>query len=466
MKKALALLVVGTIVSAVGAYAANGQTAAPAKVTLTRLHCGEAKAPSPIAAFSDTRAYDGVTKSLVSSCYLIRHGDDLMLWDTGYPAGGTATIAVPQSIVEQLRTLGIDPAKVTRVGVSHYHGDHTGQLKDFTGATLFTGAGDWAALTSTPPGVGANPAAYQHWISGGGKVEAVRGDRDVFGDGTVILIDTPGPHARPPLAVREAVEDQLPADRRPRAFRRELCDQRRPHLQHQPRRHARLARPVQGDGEEPEGDRHHPARTGGCGEAARVSKGGGVRRSSRLAVPLRRPEDVIPHLGKPTHWKAGRSAKLLAESWFYASDVPLPIRNLLDQNDDLIGAEFLDAWMERETDLRDGRATPSQTDLLALLGLRDQIAVLGIEAKVDESFGQIISDWAVRGGAGKQHRLERLCHLLRLVPSEVGHLQYQLLHQNRRNSIGSSAVPHESRSFDSAKFLPETDWLGSGNGIF
>ena len=192
MKRALALLVCGTLVSAIGALAAQGQSAASVKVTLTRLHCGETKDPAPIAAFSDTRAYDGVTKRLVSSCYLIRHGDEVMLWDTGYPAGGTATIAVPQSIVEQLRTLGVDPAKVTRVGVSHYHGDHTGQLKDFTAATLLTGAGDWTALTSTPPGPGANPAPYQHWITGGGKVEPVRGDKDVFGDGTVVLVDTPG----------------------------------------------------------------------------------------------------------------------------------------------------------------------------------------------------------------------------------------------------------------------------------
>lgn len=192
MKRALALLIGGTLVSAAAAFAAQGQSAPPVKVTLTRIACGETKGPAPIAAFSDTRAYEGVTKRLVSSCYLIRHGDDLMLWDTGYPAGGTATIAVPQSIVDQLRTLGIDAAKVSRVGVSHYHSDHTGQLKDFQGATLLTGAGDWAALTSAPPAPGANPAPYQHWISGGGKVEAVRGDRDVFGDGTVVLLDTPG----------------------------------------------------------------------------------------------------------------------------------------------------------------------------------------------------------------------------------------------------------------------------------
>jgi 3-isopropylmalate/(R)-2-methylmalate dehydratase large subunit len=192
MKRALALLVCGTLLSAVGAFAAQGQGAAPAKVTLTRLDCGTAKQPNPIAAFSDTRAYDGVRKALVGSCYLIRHGDELFLWDTGYPAEGTPGMAITQTVVQQLRTLGLDPAKVSRIGISHYHADHIGQAKDFPGATLLIGAGDWTALTSTPPLQGANPALLQHWVSGAGKVEQVRGDKDVFGDGSVVMLDTPG----------------------------------------------------------------------------------------------------------------------------------------------------------------------------------------------------------------------------------------------------------------------------------
>jgi glyoxylase-like metal-dependent hydrolase (beta-lactamase superfamily II) len=94
-----------------------------------------------------------------------------------------------------LRTLGVDPAKVARVGISHYHADHTGQARDFPAATLMIGAGDWAALTAkdTAPGFGApDPAPLAHWIAGGGKVDQVRGDKDVFGDGTVTMLDMPG----------------------------------------------------------------------------------------------------------------------------------------------------------------------------------------------------------------------------------------------------------------------------------
>lgn len=165
-----------------------------------------------------------------------------------------------------------------------------------------------------------------------------------------------------------------------------------------------------------------------------------MRRSSKMAVPLKRPEDVIPHLGKPIHWNDGRSARLLAESWFHAADIPARVRDVLNQSPDLVDAELLDGWLERETDLGDGRATPSQTDLLALLGLRRELAILGIEAKVDESFGPLVGEWLEGGGSGKEHRLARLCNLLGFAAKDVQQLRYQLLHR-------TAAIILEARRF-------------------
>jgi glyoxylase-like metal-dependent hydrolase (beta-lactamase superfamily II) len=198
MKGILATLILGAVGSGVAAFAAGAQTA-PARVTLTRLDCGASNGPRDIAVFSDTRAYDGVKKALVASCYLIRHGDDLLLWDTGYPVSArdatASPVLLPRTVVDQLRQLGVDPARVGQVGISHHHGDHTGQARDFPGATLLIGAGDWTALTAPPgaAGMGApDPKPVAHWISGGGTVEQVRGDKDVFGDGSVVMLDTPG----------------------------------------------------------------------------------------------------------------------------------------------------------------------------------------------------------------------------------------------------------------------------------
>lgn len=165
-------------------------------LTLTRLDCGNGVVSADIAFFSDTHAYDGQKQQLTVSCYLIRHGNDFMIWDTGYPVAPPGTTTAGQSakfdLVEQIGRLGVRPEQVKYVGVSHYHGDHIGQAASFTQATLLIGKGDWDALTSTPPMQGANPALLKHWISGGGKVETVPRDKDVFGDGSVRMIDTPG----------------------------------------------------------------------------------------------------------------------------------------------------------------------------------------------------------------------------------------------------------------------------------
>ena len=61
-----------------------------AEVALSRLDCGGAPAPHSVAAFSDTFAYPDLQQQLVYSCYLVRHGDRYMVWDTGQPADWAA----------------------------------------------------------------------------------------------------------------------------------------------------------------------------------------------------------------------------------------------------------------------------------------------------------------------------------------------------------------------------------------
>ena len=152
--------------------------------------------------------------------------------------------------------------------------------------------------------------------------------------------------------------------------------------------------------------------------------------TSRIAVPLLKPEDVIPHLGKQElHWRQGYSAKAVAESWFHANDLPPPVRGVLEQAGEYRGAVLIDAWLERETELPWGRGRPTQTDLLALVRLADRIAVVGIEAKVKESFGPLVSEWIADGGDNRHARLNGLCALFGLDPAAVGGLRYQLLHR-------------------------------------
>jgi glyoxylase-like metal-dependent hydrolase (beta-lactamase superfamily II) len=170
------------------------------EVQLWRLDCGTVAA-NDLNAFSDTKAYTGQSKRLTSSCYLIRHGSDYLLWDTGLPAAmkgkplddsQAMDATVTLTIKEQLAQLKVDPARIKYVGLSHYHFDHSGQVADFPGATLIVGKGDWTVLTTDPASYGANPAPFAHWISGGGKVEQATTDKDVFGDGSVTMLRLPG----------------------------------------------------------------------------------------------------------------------------------------------------------------------------------------------------------------------------------------------------------------------------------
>jgi len=187
----LNLLSLGICANALVAAPASAQTAI--EVTLTRLaDCGTPQAPTEVnLRFSDTYAFDDLKVQFVFSCYLIKHGNNYMLWDTGHSM--TAPNVAPKiSVVDQLAKLGVKPEQIQYVGISHYHGDHTGQVASFPQATLLIGQGDWNAITAPKPAAGVNAPPFAHWISGGGKVEPLPADKDVFGDGSVIILNTPG----------------------------------------------------------------------------------------------------------------------------------------------------------------------------------------------------------------------------------------------------------------------------------
>ena len=188
-----------TTMAAVPAFA---QSDAP-DTELWRLDCGTVQV-NDLNMFSDTRAYTGESRTLTSSCYLIRHGSDYLLWDTGLPAAlkGAATNdtdalspTLDATIPEQLSELDLTPDDIGRIGISHYHFDHTGQAADFPDAELIIDARDWDVLASDPlPTFAegfANPDLVKPWLNGG-KLTATRGDTDIFGDGSVTMMTMPG----------------------------------------------------------------------------------------------------------------------------------------------------------------------------------------------------------------------------------------------------------------------------------
>jgi glyoxylase-like metal-dependent hydrolase (beta-lactamase superfamily II) len=190
---------------AAGALALTGMQAPPAAapppalaaLSLWRLDCGDFQVNDINAFMSDTSEYPAQPKHLVGSCYLIRHGDQYMLWDTGMPAAllghpdvsPVMTVTLRASIVDQLARIHVRPEQVSLVGISHYHGDHTGQARSFPGARLLMGAADLAVLRARSAEAQADLA---HWLTGGGQVTEVQGDLDIFQDGSVIMLNLPG----------------------------------------------------------------------------------------------------------------------------------------------------------------------------------------------------------------------------------------------------------------------------------
>lgn len=162
--------------------------AAPSSVAMAlwRLDCGQ----------FDIDNLEGQGRVLMPvSCYLIRHGDDLILFDAGLRAElyGTPvrernqTLSLDRTLAEQFAEIGVDPAKVTILVVSHYHGDHHGQADLFPNARLLIGAGDAMALRGE-----SDKGTLAPWLEGRRVVEEIGADRDLFGDGRLVVLFTPG----------------------------------------------------------------------------------------------------------------------------------------------------------------------------------------------------------------------------------------------------------------------------------
>lgn len=151
-------------------------------------------------AFSDTGERAGQPGTMAVSCYLIHHGKDWLLWDTGLgdriaglPDGEVkfgGRFTVRRTLGAQLTELGLKPDDIHYVALSHLHSDHCGNIGLFPGATFLVANVElaWARALPTPDGVELpliRPLAQA-------RIEATDEDKDVFGDGSVRILKAPG----------------------------------------------------------------------------------------------------------------------------------------------------------------------------------------------------------------------------------------------------------------------------------
>lgn len=191
MKKAIGLAMLLWVVGAVPQ--ANAQPAKSGVERLYILNCGEGVA-GDISRWSPG-VNEGKSMDFVDNCYLIKHAQGWLLWDTGIPDAVAAmpnglapadpkavTWWRPKTLAAQLDQLGVKPSDIKAIAVSHTHPDHIGNVELFPAATLYVQKAeyDWPGVNNAPRFKPEHP------------VTKLEGDRDVFGDGSVTILSTPG----------------------------------------------------------------------------------------------------------------------------------------------------------------------------------------------------------------------------------------------------------------------------------
>jgi N-acyl homoserine lactone hydrolase len=171
-------------------------SAAAQSVRLYVFDCGRLKSGNPQVLLDH-----GVTTTDMSvSAYLIVHPRGTLLWDAGVipdalvkPEGATeARATVHTTLKGQLAKIGYEPSDIKYLALSHNHYDHSANANAFAGATWLVQRPERAVMfPETPPATPINGAARWSELKNS-KTKILDGDYDVFGDGTVVIISTPG----------------------------------------------------------------------------------------------------------------------------------------------------------------------------------------------------------------------------------------------------------------------------------
>ena len=88
----------------------------------------------------------------------------------------------PKTLASQLDQIGVKPSDITAMAVSHTHPDHIGNVEMFPTAMLYVQKAEyeWPGANNQPRFKPEHP------------VTLLEGDRDVFGDGSLTILSTPG----------------------------------------------------------------------------------------------------------------------------------------------------------------------------------------------------------------------------------------------------------------------------------
>ncbi|MDO6812715.1 N-acyl homoserine lactonase family protein [Tenacibaculum soleae] len=147
--------------------------------------------------FSQDTTYTGQTKQFTDAYYVISHPKGNLMWDAGLPENlvlpeavtpgdGTFTVQRPDSLANQLKSIGFKIEDFKYFAMSHSHFDHTGHANYMKDATWLIQENEYNSVAGDSL-VKKNPA-----VAALKNVQKLNGDYDVFGDGTVVIKYMPG----------------------------------------------------------------------------------------------------------------------------------------------------------------------------------------------------------------------------------------------------------------------------------
>ncbi|MCF7223543.1 N-acyl homoserine lactonase family protein [Marilutibacter chinensis] len=175
----------------------------PRELRLYALDCGRL-AFEDLGQFSDTFEYEGHSRTMQASCFVIRHPDGVLLWDAGLGDGLAATrdgrrlrvlgseltMTVPVTMASQLASIGLDFSDIDYFAFSHGHADHLGNADALVRATWIVNRTELAWLRQQPAPQRTDPALIRNLPKQ--RMIAIDRDHDVFGDGSVRILSAPG----------------------------------------------------------------------------------------------------------------------------------------------------------------------------------------------------------------------------------------------------------------------------------
>ncbi|MFD0863389.1 N-acyl homoserine lactonase family protein [Sungkyunkwania multivorans] len=152
--------------------------------------------------FSQDTTYQGQAKEFANAFYVISHPNGNLIWDAGLPESlvslpepftipsGNFTVSRNDSVQSQLASIGLTPSDFKYIALSHTHFDHSGTANTFKDATWLVQETEYDYITSEESQK--NNTDNYNAIKELTKVQKLKGDFDVFGDGTVIIKSMPG----------------------------------------------------------------------------------------------------------------------------------------------------------------------------------------------------------------------------------------------------------------------------------